>query len=92
MKRPTELGDGRLTGWNCLAGCLKQMGTPLVHGLLPKGDSACSGCGQRPLFQQYSQCQLADLNQPKPHSMQAQAVPPEGSAEGLLVSGLSSFT
>lgn len=51
MKRTAELGDGWLTGWSWLADCLKQMATPRVYGLLPKGDCACSGCGQRPLFQ-----------------------------------------
>lgn len=51
MKRTAEQGDGWLTGWSWLADCLKQMATPRVYGLLPKGDCACSGCGQRPLFQ-----------------------------------------
>lgn len=30
--------DGWVTGWSWLAGCLKQMGTPLMCGLLPGGD------------------------------------------------------
>lgn len=50
MKRPTGLGDGWLTGWSWLAGWLKQMGTPLMCGLLPEGEQYEVAVGQRAPF------------------------------------------